>query len=78
MAIIKTDCAILSAASVVGKKEKDGPLGAVFDIHGADDRFGQKTFEKAEAEMQRLSFNTALAKGGFHEGKSTRCSRAIC
>ncbi|MCI5676487.1 MAG: stage V sporulation protein AD [Clostridia bacterium] len=69
MAIIKTDCAILSAASVVGKKEKDGPLGAVFDIHGADDRFGQKTFEKAEAEMQRLSFNTALAKGGFHEGE---------
>lgn len=60
-------CGILSAASVVGKLEKNGPLGACFDIHSADDRFGQKTWEKAEAEMQRLALNTALAKGGMEE-----------
>ncbi|MBQ9098797.1 MAG: stage V sporulation protein AD [Clostridia bacterium] len=60
---IQTSCGILSAASVVGKKEKDGPLGSCFDLHSADDRFGQRTWEKAEAEMQRLALNTAMAKG---------------
>ena len=30
---------ILSAGSVAGKKEKQGPLGSLFDISG-DDRFG--------------------------------------
>ena len=62
-----TECGILCAASVVGKTEKNGPLGGFFDLHGEDDRFGQKTWEKAEAEMQRMALNTALAKGGLHE-----------
>ena len=64
---IATHCGILSAASVVGKLEKNGPIGGCFDIHSADDRFGQKTWEKAEAEMQRLALNTALAKGEMDE-----------
>ena len=64
---IPTRCGVLSAASVVGKLEKNGPLGACFDLHSADDRFGQKTWEKAEAEMQRLALNTALAKGELRE-----------
>ncbi len=63
-----TDCGILCAASVVGKMEKNGPLGGVFDLHGDDDRFGKKTWEKAEAEMQRMALNTALAKGKLREG----------
>lgn len=64
---ISTQCGILAAASVVGKLEKNGPLGGCFDVHSTDDRFGQKTWEKAEAEMQRLALNTALAKGNFDE-----------
>lgn len=64
---IKTNAGILSAASVVGRLEKEGPLGACFDIHSANDRFGQKTWEKAEAEMQRMALNTALAKGEMSE-----------
>ena len=64
---LPTRCGILSAASVVGKMEKQGPLGACFDLHSPDDRFGQKTWEKAEAEMQRLALNTALAKGEWSE-----------
>ena len=63
----KTNCGIQCAASVVGKMEKNGPLGGVFDLHGEDDRFGQKTWEKAEAEMQRLALNTALGKGKLHD-----------
>lgn len=62
-----TDCGIVAAASVVGKLEKSGPLGGVFDLHGEDDRFGQRTWEKAEAEMQRLALNTALGKGKLRE-----------
>lgn len=67
MAIKETHCGIRAAASVVGKLEKNGPLGAVFDLHSADDKFGQKTWEKAEAEMQRLAMNTALAKAEISE-----------
>ena len=47
--------------------EKSGPLGGWFDLHATDDRFGQRTWEKAEAEMQRLALNTALAKGKLQE-----------
>ncbi len=54
---------VLSSASVVGKKEKDGPLGEYFDLHDPTDKFGQKTFEQAESEMQRLALNLALSKG---------------
>ncbi len=64
---IPTDCGIKAASSVVGKLEKKGPLGASFDLHCDDDRFAQKTWEKAEAEMQRLALNTALAKGELRE-----------
>ena len=65
---IPTSCGILSAAGVVGKLEKRGPLGDCFDLHSEDDRFAQKTWEKAEAEMQRLALNTALGKWGVGEG----------
>ena len=68
-ALQMTNCGIECAASVVGKLEKNGPLGGVFDLHGDDDRFGQSTWEKAEAEMQRLALNTALAKGRLREGE---------
>ena len=64
--VIKTAAEIFASASVVGGKESDGPLGELFDLRDPCDRFGTKTWEKAESEMQRLSLNTALAKGGTH------------
>lgn len=60
--IIKTAAEIFSSASVVGGKESFGPLGNAFDLRDPSDRFGMKTWEKAESEMQRLALNTALAK----------------
>ena len=61
--ILKFDNAIISAsASVVGKYEKEGPLGEHFDICDQTDKFGMNTWEQAESEMQRLAFNTALSK----------------
>ena len=61
--ILNTDASIICAASVVGKKEFDGPLGSCFDLHDDKNKFDQKTWEKAESEMQRLSLNAALSKG---------------
>ena len=38
---------LLSWASVVGKKEGEGPLADTFDMVGPDDSFGEKSWEKA-------------------------------
>ena len=60
--IIELNSYIEGAASVVGKNESDGPLGACFDMRCADDYFGENTWEKAESEMQRRAFALALKK----------------
>ena len=60
--VIKTAAEIFASASVAGGKEADGPIGELFDLRDPCDRFGMKTWEKAESEMQRLALNTALAK----------------
>ncbi len=54
---------ILSYASVVGKKEGEGPLGSCFDIVETDSYFGQDTWEKAESQLQKLALSRAMAKG---------------
>ena len=65
--IIKLNSSILGAASVVGEKEHEGPIGHLFDLHDKDDTFGQKTWERAEAEMQRLAVNMLLKKQNMRE-----------
>ena len=62
-----TDCGITVAASVVGKKEKNGPIGGCFSIFSEDDRFSMNTWERAEAEMQRQALAAALVAGGFED-----------
>ena len=59
---LKEPPVIISAASVVGSKEHEGPLGKCFDLHDKENKFGKETWEKAESEMQRLALNTAMAK----------------
>lgn len=61
------NASVISAASVVGKNEADGPLGELFDISDKSDKFGMKTWEKAESEMQRLALTAALAKVSVDE-----------
>ena len=61
------DTTIVSAASVVGAHEHEGPLGDFFDLHDKTDRFGKDTWEKAEGEMQRLVFNVCMSKAGVSE-----------
>ncbi len=58
----------VSYSAIGGYEEKRGPLGGRFDICDPTDRFSKKTWEEAEAEMSRLSLNTALSKAGLsHE-----------
>ncbi len=59
---------IIGRASVVGRQERQGPIGESFDISEKDD-FGMDTWEKAEAEMQRLSLGCAMSKAGLAEGE---------
>ncbi len=60
---------ILSYASTVGKKESEGPLAPYFDVTSQDNFFGQKTWEKAESEIQRSTLQKALEKGGLSAGE---------
>ena len=53
---------IVGYANVVGKQEGDGPLKDTFDIVNRDSLFGEKTWEKAESQMQKLAIQKALEK----------------
>lgn len=53
---------IAAAASIVGPKEGQGPLGSKFDIVTSDSLFGEQTWEKAERKMLKESCQTALNK----------------
>jgi len=53
---------IISAASVVGKKEGEGPLGNQFDLVCEDPMFGEKNWETAESTIQKEAAQTALGK----------------
>ena len=59
--------AILSAGTVVGGKEHDGPLGNRFDLHDPENLFGRKTWEGAESESQRMALRLALSKAGLRD-----------
>lgn len=56
---------ILSEGSVVGKKEGQGPLGALFDRVEQDDKFGKANWEEAESEMQKQAVEIAASKAGL-------------
>ncbi len=59
---------ILGFASVAGKKEKEGPLGAFFDVSHTDNTLGDVSWEKAESQLQTEAVQTALKKAAL-EGK---------
>ena len=49
-------------ASVCGLKESQGPLGKLFDKTFNDNKFGQETWEKSEAFLQKESVSLAIKK----------------
>lgn len=56
---------VVSYASVVGKKEGDGPFGKLFDRVEQDTSFGEKTWEKSESHMQSAALSLALSKAAI-------------
>ena len=56
---------ITAWASVAGKKESEGPLANTFDLTSKDTLFGQKTWEQAEKQMQKLALDTLMKKAGL-------------
>lgn len=61
----KNPPSIISCACAVGAKEARGPLGKYFDFFDESDKFGKDTFEQSESELQRITLNLALKKGGI-------------
>lgn len=56
---------ILGYASVVSKKESQGPLADLFDVVNEDTSFGQSSWEKAESKMQKIASKKALEKSSI-------------
>ena len=56
---------IQSAASIVGKKEGEGPLRDCFDMVSEDPRFGTDTWENAESTLQKETAVLAIGKAGL-------------
>ncbi len=53
---------IVSFASIVGKKEAQGPLAKDFDQSISDSYVGKESWEKAESQLQSQAVNIALGK----------------
>ena len=52
-------------ASVAGKMEGEGPLGAYFDIVQKDPMFGASTWEESESNMMRQAIEHAIGDAGL-------------
>lgn len=56
---------IIEGASIVGRKEGDGPLGKLFDVVEQDPMLGQETWEEAESLLQKEAIQKLLFKAGM-------------
>lgn len=63
--VFPKDVYLISSASVVGKKEGEGPLGGAFDMICDDDKFGEDTWEQAESTLQKEALALAIGKAGL-------------
>ena len=66
---------IIGYGSVVGKKEGQGPYSKYFDYISEDSLFGEKSYEKAESELQKIAISNALHRAGINPAEvNTVCS----
>ena len=56
---------IQCSASIVGKKEGQGPLGDLFDKISMDDKFGADSWEEAESALQKETVQLCLQKSNM-------------
>lgn len=65
--IIFPDPPVMKAwASIAGKKESEGPLSFGFDQCSTDNYFGQKSWEQAEAYMQKTALEILSRKSNLN------------
>ena len=58
---------IIEGASVVGKKEGEGPLGKLFDIVKEDPMMEQDSWEEAESLLQKEAISKVLLKSNLNK-----------
>lgn len=58
---------ISGAASVVGKKEGEGPYGKYFDVIEKDPKVGGDTWEDAEGRLQEKAAQIAIRHSGYNQ-----------
>ncbi len=58
---------ISASAAIVGRKEKEGPLGAFFEHWQTDEYCGEDSFEKAESFLQKEAMKYAFEKAKISE-----------
>ena len=71
--ILKNPVTICSTASIVGPKEKAGPLHKYFDNCLEDEFWGEKTWEKAESKIIKETVNMAISKSGIASNNIDFC-----
>ena len=60
--VLSSPISFLSTASIVGPKEKEGPLHEFFDNCLEDEFWGENSWEKAESKIIRETANLAIQK----------------
>ena len=60
---------IISTYSVVGPKESQSPLKKCFDLKLNNDKFNEKTYEKAERKMLYTAIKNLIKKEGLNESE---------
>ncbi len=64
---LETPPVILSSAAMVGKMEKEGPLGQYFNHWQTDEYCGENSFEKAESFLQKEAMKYAFEEAKILE-----------
>ena len=64
--IFKNKPYILSAYSIAGKKESEGPMSDWFDYCISDDTYGESTWEKSESKMLKTAMGEVVMRAGLN------------
>ncbi len=64
--LIEKDIYIIATASVVGKKEGEGPLAKYFDVIHEDILLGEDSWEKAESRIVQESLELSIKKANLN------------
>ena len=71
--ILENPVNIATTASIVGPKEKSGPLHMFFDQCLDDEFWGESTWEKAESKIIKETVGMAVSKSGIATNEIDFC-----